>query len=141
MQLGQAQIVRSNWYDRAPLNVNGMYTNQLVPHAAIDRINYTVPNNRRARVTLSDINVMRMTAAAPVGNYRVPYFFTPNGGGEVLLGIFSRADNTLYNHQYTHFNGLMILSEGDNLRFESADFSTAGSLIFTFGCTIFEYDA
>lgn len=141
MQLGQAQIVRSNWYDRARLFVNAMFAGNLSPHSEVDRVNYTVPSNRVARVVFSPITCVRTNAASASASYKVIYYFTPSGGSEVVLGIFFGLGNLTYVYNTINVRGEMLIESGDNLRFTSEDLSTLGNVSFNFGAMITEYDA
>ena len=141
MQLGQAQIVRSNWYDRARLFVNGMYSGSPGPHADTNRLDYTVPANRVARVTLSPINLMRTNAPSVNNLVNVRYWFTPSGESEVLLASHIVFDASTYVRWVIHVSGNMLIEAGDRLRFSSYDLSTGGAVSYNFGCSIIEYDA
>lgn len=68
--------VRSNsarylWSDRNPVDVSFTYNaDGVAPHAAVVRSTYTVPATRKATIFYINAQVVRATAAAPVGDVR-----------------------------------------------------------------------
>ncbi len=60
--------IRPAWYDRDPVNIIDDYDVVGGPHAANERLTYTCPKGRTAFIELIDIEMIRVTVAAPVGD-------------------------------------------------------------------------
>lgn len=141
MQLGQAQVVRSNWYDRG-LTMKE-YASTLSPAVAgfTVRESYTVPANRAAIVTMLPISLRRNIASAPVGLYSSYYGITPVGDAISYFGKAASVKNGVDDLTEHPINTRIRMVAGDKLDWITADNSTGGSVTFTGGFIVNEYDA
>lgn len=141
MQIGQAQVVRNNWYDRALTFIERLGRLQDAGHVAVSRLNYTVPANRVAVVTFTPISVHRTTGAGILGTARSFYSVTPNGGALKDFGGVSFIDNTVNFERLYNINSSVRLVEGDEVEWNTEDTSTGGQCWFIGGFLINEYNA
>lgn len=141
MQLGQAQVVRSNWYDRTPLPIWMQYHNARPPHALATRVTYTVPVGRKFNLGTLAISMNRHTVAAPVDVASIYANVNIEGGG---LGQGLEIESYLNTVGPIGINksiGGIILGAGSVISVDTSDFSTGGLVYYSIVIIGTEYDA
>jgi len=141
MQIGQAQIVRSNWYDRnRTLTVN--YSRSVRAPSAVTGIDsYIAPANRAAEIYLNLLSIKRLTAPTVVGA-TVLYF----DYGDVVPAYTSLATvellfNTVGEEQTITPGLIAVLAPGERVRTQYAGTDTDGTSVIITSYSILEYDA
>lgn len=141
MQVGQAQIVRSEWYDRSPLPITESYYALLTGHGVTQRILYTVPANRVLRLGSVFMNMSRVIintgADAAYIDFNI-YDDTPTLLSESrLLGL----DNVFLAKTDMSLSPDIILPAGYEVRIYTSDKGIGGSIEYAASFSGTEYDA
>jgi hypothetical protein len=141
MQIGQAQVVRYEWYDRSLKTEGGHLANNIAPHAETVRATYTVPANRVAKIVISPSRVTINTAAAPASSRWLRYKLTHDDATTTDLGYISNKLNNV-GDTYGH-DGIseFMLVAGEKIELFTADLSTGGLTFYIGGFVVTEYDA
>lgn len=141
MQLGQAQIVRSEWYDRSPLTKCLYYSSNHSPLADTLRISYEVPANRVLRVGGMGCNLRRTLVAGVVG-YATMWVAIDEGiAFPIAAHRVSLGTNILEDSAYGSINGDLLVTAGNRIAIWTGDSSTGGTIHFFGGIFATEYDA
>ena len=141
MQIGQAQVVRSDWYDRAPLPIAKNYVSLIGPHLQTQRISYVVPANRVLKFSSYQHVIVRGAAATTVGFVQVLvqiYDTTP-----ALVGNFEYQfqDNTMSPEKVVHHCIDMLIPAGYEVRISTIDGSVGGLIRYALNLSGTEYNA
>lgn len=112
----------------------------LGPHGTTQRLAYTVPADKLARVEMLVMDCARITTGSPNGVSEWQMFHTPDGGaasrfarvGHVLAAAGDSWEKTLY-------PGIRMV-EGDALDLSSFDSGSAGTVNFSCSWVISEVD-
>lgn len=133
--------VRVNWYDRNPVVKIGAYGPTTVgPHAFTERLTYTVTNGKRAWLSMIQGELTRITVAAPLGDAHIQ-FYANIGGGNIYVVHRLLMLNTVGATNNFIVGEMGMLPAGTVIGFYSGDFSTGGTITYSFGYQIIEFDA
>lgn len=141
MEIGQAQVVRNDWYDRSPLPIilgdNGVYA----PTADVTRISYTVPANRVFKLTSFMAELSRVSGASP--NLDMWIFLSIYNNTPVLIDSFGLIHRTIGLQEPILLtpNINILVPAGYEVRVETGDNSTGGLVNMSCGIGGTEYDA
>jgi len=141
MQLGQAQVVRSDWHDRTPspilLQVNGGFA----PHADTVRFTYTVPANRKAFIEsfISSlfVNVLQTTHQNTNSFVRADIA----GAGFIMLAKHHLYSGAVYQGNDMTAKIGLLLNAGDIIEGQTGDNSAGGNVSHIFSVNGVEFDA
>lgn len=128
--------------DRNAANV-GSTTEALgvAPHGNTNRLSYTCPAARRATILVSNINILRATAAAPVGTVRAITQLTQVNAGLTWPNTVKTQQNTVGNVTNQNIALTISMFPTEALILQTADPSTGGTNDFLVSLGILEYDA
>lgn len=128
--------------DRNPLTVG--VTSQVIgaaPHGATQRQLYTTPASRKALVSSLLNNVLRLTAAAPVGIVESYWRINaPSAVNARATQIYSLA-NVVGDSINAPSNGQFNLLAAETLSLVTSDAGTGGTCTYTNAYILSEYDA
>lgn len=141
MQLGQAQVVRSNWYDRAILFDNEYFSGDYSNHALTERFSYTVPPNRSARIVIPYMHLTRDTITAATAVSYLRYGYTPDGGAEQTLILFRNSVGSIDIPVQATPGFIGNFSAGDEITLSSFNSDVGGVVIMGTSLCWTEYDA
>lgn len=124
-------------YDRNPAQANLEFVGSAVaPHADVERDTYTCPNNKKAQIDIVQLQVERVTAAAPVGKFGVYVLVS----GDELAKCFSR-NNTAGGGRTVDVGSSIVIGAGTVVSIRSFDGSTGGTVDYDAQVNITEFDA
>lgn len=127
------------YYDRSPaqkfMNYEGI---AVAPHAEIQRDLYTCPAGKRAKVMGVSLTALRVTAAAPVGLVKVTLRHT-SGGITRDIQYAAMLKNNVGDSCDVHLGELVWLETADEIRLETSDLSTGGTVTYLASVSICEY--
>ncbi len=141
---GIAGGARPSYYDRAPSGAYISFETALVgPHSVVTRGSYTVPTARSAYLEWFDIAVVRGTAASTPGKLGIMLGIVDTDAGFKIVSnsILSVSQNSINSNRYTHGGLTMLLRAGDELRYETLDYSTGGTVYYQATAKLLEFTA
>ncbi len=115
----------------------------LAPHALTNRATYSPPTGRVAKVESVLLDIYRVTAAAPVGEWlaQARLFRSAAPSGTWFIGTARSITNGVGDARHDNvFNGPM-LRFNDVLDLDTSDLSTGGTVNYRLGSIITEADA
>lgn len=130
---------RAAYYDRNAIRIStvGFLTAGAAPHVATTRATYTVPANRKAFITQSSLDMIRITAAAPAAKQYITFFIVGESGDfEVTM-----LDNTVGASRNKTGGSGAVLFAGDVVQIKTFDGSTGGTADYDGQIEIIEFDA
>ncbi len=136
-----ADQTASKVVNRNPISVGFGFAFPFGPHGATVRVTYTVPANRYAEVSGMNLFMQRQFAAVASPGYLIRFDLTPSGGGFSTVASLELTNAAIYEKESLSPGGNFIMSAGDQLDLITADASAGGSVMYTGGCLITEYDA
>lgn len=126
-------------YDRSPANQALQYQGAAVaPHGLTNRWTRTVPAGLRAQVQLVSGQIMRVTAAAPVGQVQMLVSVVCSGNTAQVL-MLQMLTNTAGDQQHAEFGGEILLAPGDTVACATQDASTGGTVNYNTGALSVEF--
>ena len=141
MQIGQAQVVRNNWYDRSPIPVLDNYQSNLAPHTNTTRVSYTVPVSRTLQLSSFIASYNRLAAATTAGEayaYLAIYDDSAVLVDEFKLAKYIEAVGIPY---ISTVDVNMLIPAGYEVRLSTFDNSSAGTVSVCVGITGTLFDA
>jgi hypothetical protein len=104
---------------------------------------YTVPTARSAYLEWFDIAVIRATAASTPGKLGIMLGIVDTDAGFKIVSnsILSVSQNSINSNRYTHGGLTMLLRAGDELRYETLDYSTGGTVYYQATAKLLEFTA
>ena len=122
--------------------MDGWSDDAVAPHPATIRVAaYTCPPDHMAFIEHVYHRVVRVTAAAPVGEIRMEWRFTPSGGAEGDLFTTVFWGNVVNdNAQIAPAGGAITLNAGDSVRALTRDLSTGGTASYEMQYKISEFE-
>jgi hypothetical protein len=133
---------RAQWYDRNPLSKGFSYAlDGVAPHGNTARWTYTVPAGRKALIEAATCEIMRQTAAAPVGLYYAEIIANLNDASFPRFINVISLDNTVGGRAGQSLNCATILQAGEIITGQTGDPSTAGTVAYRLTCKLTEFDA
>lgn len=133
---------RPEAWDRNPSTQGNTYSaNGVAPHALTNRISYTAPAGKKARLMHSCMTMLRVTAAAPVGKWECNV--TPFNSAAVIFTAMSRASlgNVVGDSIFQNVGLCGMILPGDSIRGQTGDASTGGTIDIQMGIALEECDA
>jgi len=119
---------RLNWYDRNPACKVGVWSGSgVAPHAATQRLSYTVPSGKKAIIEVLECSVIRKTAATTAGVMQGYAVLTPYGGPPTTFLVAWIETNTVDARSDRFLGGAVTLFAGDVLALKTLDLSTGGT--------------
>lgn len=138
-QIGQARAAPA---DRNQITTGATSeTLGVAPHATTTRISYTVPAAKKALLTSCGYNLTRATAAAPVGRWSCIVFITNLLATNLYLLARYSYGNTVGDSIFQDKPITHTLLAGEQIRANTTDASTGGTLDITTFATVQEHDA
>lgn len=132
---------RPFWYDRYKDDVTQFFSSDVAPHAATERITYTVPTDRKAFIESLSVEMIRLTAAAPHGRAATIVNYTPYGKTKGPIAYIELYNNTAGEYRSYSVGQSIIMKAGDNLQIQTADLGTGGAIAYHIGIKITEFEA
>jgi hypothetical protein len=138
------RIVNPSQIRAAPIDRNPTDASKSVlvitagPHTVTIRWTYTVPAARKAIVGPGSNMIDRVTAAAPAGRIGAT---VGNNAGTLWISDIETFGNTVAFDQSQAIGTGFLISAGYILTWGTADLSTGGTVNYTCGVAIMEYDA
>lgn len=132
---------RPIYTDRNPIVRTQNYTATLAPHAFTQRWSYTVPAGKKAFCDFVRLYRRRTGVATTASDDGAEIDYTPSGGAAMAIIYNVNTDNTNMLVRTEGYSQFGFLGPGDNLQANTSDASTGGSVQFTIGAKIVEYDA
>jgi len=131
------------YYDRKAVSIPGEYIgNTVAPHAATVRRTYTCPPDRKAIVELIELEVVRISVAAPVGIAQAYALFTPAAGTPANTVLVARIrTNVAEDMDSGELQTAFSMHEGDRLDLMTIDLSTGGTCQYLLSFKLTEFDA
>lgn len=137
MRVGFPGGPRLEWYDRNPQLTRLAYNvGAVAPHAATTRATYTVPSGKKAIVTTVSLQVLRESAAAPVGLSGC--LFGQAGG---TSGTAYMLKNNVGDSQTLYLGTTALVAAGEDVTISSVDLSTGGTHRFSMFVSVVEFNA
>lgn len=141
MRLVNVSAPKQQAFDRNPtVNVQNDNNGARAPSALVQRILYTVPANRKALIDGILAKIMRATAAAPVGLYYTEISTTVIAATAYLIWNDS-LDNTVGAYRSTSLANVGVLPAAAFIENSQIDNSTGGTVSYTAGIKVTEFDA
>lgn len=141
MQLGQAQVVRSNWYDRSPSPIAEYFSVTDSGHGKTLRASYTVPADRVAHISQIHATVWRSTVASAVNNVFSHYEIDNESGILQATNRLYQYGNAVGDTEHRVWTPDMLLPEGWTVELFTQDQSTGGDMWYILTLLGTEYDA
>ena len=137
MKVGFPGGPRLEWYDRNPLSATIDYLGTAIAgHSVTVRATYTTPTGKKAFLGAASLQFLRVTAAGVLGQIHT-YFFA--AGSMILMAQL--LDNTAGAHLEREINLNAVLLDGESISFSTFDASTGGTVNYSLGAAIMEFDA
>ena len=130
--------VRNPISGNLPIDMSFFLSN--APHSPTNRINYTVPVGKKARVSGVALNIARKVVATTAANIWAYCLITPQGGSAVKIHDLSTIINTINDTIHSNVSCDYLLSVGDNISLVTSDVSTGGDVSFTCSASVEEFD-
>ncbi len=142
MRFGLAVPARPTPGDRSPL-IKALTANApaVAPHASTQRLTYTVPASRKCLITHAAAEILRNTAAAPVGIYGVAQNIAPLAGGFAGIVLINALTNAVGDRYTERSNPQHIMLAGDIFNANDSDLGTGGTVTYTHNFMGVEHDA
>jgi len=133
MLIGQAQIVRSEWYDRNPITISRSYSALVAGPGSALGFSYIVPANRMCWISGISCSLFR-NGAATTADYAVLTIAIHRSGvpKDDILRLIDY-DNTIRVAKHREQNIGFFLQAGDAIRLDYYDYSTGGNY-YVDGC-------
>lgn len=130
------------WYDRNPVSQGKSYSaTGVAPHADTQRWTYTVPNGKKVMLETSLAQVVRITAAAPVGLAKAAVNLTPLSVTSVFTtGVFHNK-NGVGDSENAFMGCGAQLQAGEIIEARTQDGSTGGTMLYNIQVKLTEFDA
>jgi len=132
--------LRPAWYDRNPLNYQQAYNLSTGPHIANERLTYTCPKGRVAFVELIDIEMVRLTVAAPVGEVHTYVTLTPTTPSYGTIARAIMLTNGVADRVPKQVYGITLFA-GEIISIYTVDNGTGGTVRYSGTMKIVEFDA
>jgi hypothetical protein len=128
--------------DRGYQNVGALLaSNGVAPHATTTRQFYTCPAGKKAKIVNTTGQLLRATAAAPVGLWFMQQFITQLNLATCYVYFRSSLGNNIGDATFHAQPTSVILLPTETTTVQTADASTGGTLNLNFSAQIGEYDA
>lgn len=128
--------------DRLYVNVGALLaSNGVAPHATTTRQFYTCPANKKAVLQNTTSQLLRATAAAPVGLWFMQQFITQLSAVTCYIFFRSSLANAVGDAIFHAQPTTVTLLPTETLTTQTADASTGGTLNINLAAQIGEYDA
>jgi len=131
--------IRPAWYDRAPQTVRDAEQFDAGPHIATERMNYTCPSRRQAFIELIDIEMVRLTVAAPVDIAMTYVTLDPRVGTIGSIGRAIMLLNVAGDRVSKQFTQISVFA-GESVHVWTLDGSTGGTIRYSLTMKIVEFD-
>lgn len=143
MQIGQAQVVRSDWLDRNPLIVTRQYDAEPTQSSKVLRWTYTVPVNRKAFISSLLLSVRMLQGGVSTAMYtQALIMIQPSGGADVDVHSVGMEVSAVGDNAIVTVSDAGLLSAGDQITFYSVNTVDGPDFIRYIGTLILtEFDA
>jgi len=132
--------MREFYLDRNPIVITLDYLFTVAPHASTERGSYDVPAGRRAFLEYGILSVRRVTVAGSASAVYDFLGYTENGGSERLLDYTWLYGNSIGDREMNKTHYGMLLNAGDNVRINTFDGSTGGTVAHNILVKLTEFD-
>lgn len=127
MRISSYAVARPAYYDRnATTGVQAYDAAPVAPHVLTTRWTVTVASGRKAMVENANVRLVRLTAAAPVGQTNIQIIVTSGATQVDLFNIFTW-DNTVNVFRSAAMPASVTLYAGETLAATTSDVSTGGT--------------
>lgn len=141
MQLGQAQVVRSNWEDRTPLPYIDKYNFSSAPHGPTQVSVYTVPANRTLKLASYGYRIHRNNPVTASDIIQLTFGIYDDIGALVGEHLDEVQLPNLWDVATSVNPCGIILPSGYEIRVTTLDLSTGGGIRYNFTVAGTLYDA
>ena len=124
------------WYDRNPKTITKDFSGSTGPHAATDQQTYTVPSGKIFFLESCMVCVERETAATTEGRVGARVF-----AREAPIVHATILSNTVGDKDKMNCGRSIIMKSGDEIKINSFDLSTGGSIRYDCAFHGIEFDA
>ena len=142
MDVSGVSGVRAAPYDRTPVTGALAYVNaSTAPAGWGEVIAVTVPVNRKMLIASMSLQVLRQSAAAPMGMASLDVLITPSGLAQVRVLHCPLFDNAVNASNEIQLLPDFVLGAGDELHIYKVDASSGGTLLFAASIPYVLFDA
>jgi hypothetical protein len=139
MRGGHLQPSRPFYFDRAPIGRAFAYGSIDAPAAATERFTYTTPSDKLAFIETIALEMLRITAAAPVGQSTIRVAIDTLTDAEVNLVVLDMLNNAVDANRQAEMGGAFVLEAAEIVRALTADTSTGGTILYRAALKLTEF--